>query len=139
MTTHNRNEELVLAHFEAHATDEQKQAVKAAGKTPAGAMAYAYEQARALPRTGSCVAVDDATVFAWTMRYFTDAAIPADPDRSPAVQPNPPAEVKEPPAAKTRKPGTEKPDADVEVFSRKILRRVREAYRTEREGSVKRG
>lgn len=35
--------------------------------------------------------------------------------------------------------GNEKPDADVEVFSRKILRRVREAYRTEREGSVKRG
>lgn len=65
MTTHNRNEELVLAHFEAHATDEQKQAAKAAGNG--------------------------------------------------------------------------KPTEDVEAFSRKILRRVREAYRADREGSVKRG
>lgn len=121
MTTHNRNEELVLAHFEAHATDEQKQAAKAAGKTPAGAMAYAYEQARALPRTGSCVAVDDATVFAWTMRYFTDAAIPADPDRSPAVQPNPPAKVKEPPAAKTRKPGTRSQTQTLRCFRGKFF------------------
>ena len=117
MTTHNKNEELVLAHFGAHATDEQKQAAEAAGKTPAGAMAYAYEQARALPRTGSCVAVDDATVFAWTMRYFTDAAIPADPDGQQAVRSHPPAEVKASPAAKSRKAGAAKASVDERQLS----------------------
>ena len=77
MTAHNKNEELVLAYFEAHATDEQRQAAEVVGKTPAGAMAYAAEQAKNLPRVGNCIAVDDVTVFEWTMRYFTDASIPA--------------------------------------------------------------
>lgn len=72
MKAENRNEELVLAHFEARATPDQKRAAEAAGKTPAGAMKYARKQAEKLPRVGGCVAVDDATVFGWTWRYFTD-------------------------------------------------------------------
>lgn len=70
MKARNKNEERVLAHFLAHSTQEQQLAAKAAGKTPAGAMKYAAEKARKLPDAGSCVCVDDETVFAWTTDYF---------------------------------------------------------------------
>lgn len=70
MKAKNKNEERVLAHFLAHSTHEQQLAAKAAGRTPAGAMEYAAGKARKLPRAGSCVCVDDETVFAWTTDYF---------------------------------------------------------------------
>ena len=70
MKAKNKNEERVLAHFLAHSTHEQQLAAKAAGRTPAGAMKYAAGKARKLPRAGSCVCVDDETVYAWTTDYF---------------------------------------------------------------------
>lgn len=77
MKANNKNEERVLMHFLAHSTHEQQLAAEAAGKTPAGAMKHAAAMAEKLPHEGGCVCVDDETVFAWTMRYFTDPTISA--------------------------------------------------------------
>lgn len=103
MKAENRNEELILADFLRRALPEQVAAAEAAGKTPKGAMDYARAEAEKLPRSGNCVAVEDATVYAWTFRYFTDPAIPAadapeEPKRVPAKKKTPqaPASADEP-------------------------------------------
>lgn len=63
--------ERIRAYFEANASEDLKRRVAAEGKTAAGALAYAKEQARKLA-VGGCACVDDETVYGWAMHYFED-------------------------------------------------------------------
>ena len=61
----------IRAYFEANASEDLKRRVAAEGKTAAGALAYAKEQARKLA-VGGCACVEDETVYGWAMHYFED-------------------------------------------------------------------
>lgn len=84
--------ERIRAYFEANASDDLKRRVAAEGKTAAGALAYAKEQARKLA-VGGCACVDDETVYGWAMHYFED-----EPAEKPAASAKKPAETAEEPA-----------------------------------------
>ena len=71
MKANNATEQFVLEYFEKNASDNLKERVEAEGKTIAGALRYASEQAQK-QKVGNCACVADEIVFGWIMHYFED-------------------------------------------------------------------
>lgn len=71
MKAYNPTEKIILEYFEKNASDNLKERVEAEGKTIAGALRYASEQAQK-QKVGNCACVADEIVFGWIMHYFED-------------------------------------------------------------------
>lgn len=75
LTASNRAETRILDYLEANASDVLAEKINAGGKTLAGAVDYAKEQAKAEAKGASCICVDDETVFGWVVHFFEEDEI----------------------------------------------------------------
>ena len=88
LTAENRQEELVKAYLEEHASQELAEKINNGTlftkdgvpltnkKTLAGFMKYACEEARKLaPKGANSACVEDATVYGWAIHYFEEDSI----------------------------------------------------------------
>jgi hypothetical protein len=72
LTAKNPTEQRVLDYLQANASEVLTERINAGKKTIAGALAYAYGEAKTLAAGESCVCVDDATVFGWIVHFFEE-------------------------------------------------------------------
>ena len=84
MKANNATEQFVLEYFEKNASDNLKERVEAEGKTIAGALRYASEQAQK-QKVGNCACVADEIVFGWIMHYFEDESATKYESKSPTA------------------------------------------------------
>lgn len=84
MKAKNATEQFVLEYFEKNASDNLKERVEAEGKTIAGALRYASEQAQK-QKVGNCACVADEIVFGWIMHYFEDESATKYESKSPTA------------------------------------------------------